>query len=426
MIIDPARTYDDVLNFLLEFTDYEKVTKYKYDIATFNLERVEDLMAAVGKPHRAFRSVHIAGTKGKGSTAAMVQSILTAAGLRTGLYTSPHLSRLEERMTVDGKLMSESELVRIINELVPYTRRARGGFAVVEVGLGGRLDATNVIVPEVVVITRVDFDHVERLGNTLGKIAAEKAGIIKPGVPVICALQQPEALGTIAAVAERHGVRLTLIGRDYTVEKIRMVAGPDGSFTSFDLSGPRRRYENLAVGLLGAHQAGNAAAAIAVAERLIEKCDLEIGEEAIRRGLGAARLPARQEFFPGEPSVLLDGAHNPISVTGLCDTLDNVFSDRRIVMILGFSRDKDVGGMLKEILPRAAAVVFTRSDSPRAEDPGVLAEMACELHAVEVETFDSPHDALTRARELARPEDLICIAGSFFLAGNLRPFMVGR
>ena len=239
MITRSIQDYDDAMAFLLEFTDYEKVTKYKYDIATFSLDRVERLMGAVGGPHRAFRSVHVAGTKGKGSTGTMVQSVLTAAGFRTGLFTSPHLARLEERMTVDGEAIPEPELVEIVNELVAYTRKEREerpnesptffelvtaigfrhfarrkvDFAVVEVGMGGRLDATNVLHPEVCAITRVDYDHVERLGGTLAKIAGEKAGIIKPGVPVICAPQEPEAMETIQRVSEERGAPLIDVQR---------------------------------------------------------------------------------------------------------------------------------------------------------------------------------------------------------------------
>ena len=264
MTESPIQTHDEALRFLLEFVDYEKVTKFKYDLRTFNLGRVEELMAAVGNPQRAFRSIHIAGTKGKGSTAAMAQSILTAAGFRTGLYTSPHLSRIEERMTVDGEMMAEEEFVQIVNELAPYTLRQRderpnesptffelvtaAGFrhfarrrvelAVVEVGMGGRLDATNVIRPEVCVITRVDYDHEERLGRTLDKIAFEKAGIIKPGAPVVCAPQEPEALAVMAETAERSGSPCVQIGADYRLENVRTgLDARKAPFCRFDLAG---------------------------------------------------------------------------------------------------------------------------------------------------------------------------------------------
>jgi dihydrofolate synthase/folylpolyglutamate synthase len=441
------RSHDEALRFLLEFVDYEKVTKYKYDVRTFNLGRVEELMAAVGHPERAFRSIHIAGTKGKGSTAAMAQSILTAAGFRTGLYTSPHLSRIEERMTVDGELMPEEEFVQLVNELAPYTLRQReerpnesptyfelvtaAGFrhfarrrvelAVVEVGMGGRLDATNVIRPEVSVITRVDYDHEERLGHTLDRIAFEKAGIIKPGVPVVCAPQEPEALSVVAEAAERRGSPWVRIGSDYRVENVRTgLDARKAPFCRFDLCGRGGPYRGLELRMLGEHQATNAACAVAAVELLAERLELKVVPEAVRRGLASARSPARLEVFPGEPLVLLDGAHNPISMRALCAALDGAFAGVRLVLLMGVSRDKNVEEILKLILPRAAAAVFTRSDSPRAMAPLALAERARDI-GVRAEICEDPHQALARARELARPEDLLCITGSFFLAGMLRP-----
>jgi dihydrofolate synthase/folylpolyglutamate synthase len=447
----PIQTHDDALRFLLEFVDYEKVTKYKYDIRTFNLGRVEALMAAVGNPERAFRSIHIAGTKGKGSTATMAQSILTAAGFRTGLYTSPHLSRIEERMTVDGGMMPEEEFIQIVNELAPYTLRQReerpsesptffelvtaAGFrhfarrraelAVVEVGMGGRLDATNVIRPEVSVITRVDYDHEERLGHTLDRIAFEKAGIIKPGVPVVCAPQEPEALAVVAETAERRGSPWVRIGSDYRVENVRTgLDAQKAPFCRFDLSGRGEARRGLELHMLGEHQATNAACAAAAVDLLAERCGLKVSPEAVRRGLDSARSPARLEVFAGKPLVLLDGAHNPISMRALCAALDGAFAGARLVLLMGVSRDKNVEEIFKLILPRAAAVIFTRSDSPRAAEPPALAELAHNLCGVRAEICDDAHQALQRARALARPDDLLCVTGSFFLAGMLRPALL--
>lgn len=447
----PFQTHDQAFSFLLEFTDYEKVTKFKYDIATFNLKRVEDLMAAVGNPHRAFRSAHVAGTKGKGSTTSMIQSILTAAGLRTGLYTSPHLLRVEERMTIDGKLMPEEEFVDLVNELYPYTSRARAewpnesptyfelvtaagfrhfvrhkvDFAAVEVGMGGRLDATNVITPEVSVITRVDFDHEERLGHTLDRIAGEKAGIVKPGIPVVCQPQAPEALEVVERIARERKAPLTLIGRDYRIEHLH--TGLDkghAPLCRFDLVTPDGRYDGLTLRLLGAHQAVNAASAVAAVDIIRRRCRFTVSPEAVRAGLEATRIPARLEIIPGRPVTLLDGAHNPVSMHALCDTLDRVFPGRRPVLLMGLSRDKNAAEIFKLILPRAAAVVFSRSDSPRAADPVELAALASETLGIASETVPDAFAALDRARSLAGPDGLLCITGSFFLAGLLRPALV--
>ncbi len=441
------RTHEEAFHFLLEFTDYEKVTKYKYDLATFDLRRVEDLMAAVGSPHRAFRSVHVAGTKGKGSTAAMTQSILTAAGFRAGLYTSPHLCRVEERMMVDGRMMSEEEFVAVVNELVPYTRAARqekpnesptyfelvtaagfrhfaragAQFAAIEVGMGGRLDATNVITPEVSVITRVDFDHEDRLGHTLEKIAGEKAGIIKPNIPVICAPQEAESLARIEQIAAERHSPLALIGREVKLENVRTALNGNAPFCRFDLATPARRYSALEVRLLGTHQALNAAAAVAALETLAARCGVAINEEAIRRGLAATHIPARLEYFPGRPPLLLDGAHNPVSVRALLEALDTAFAGKRLVLLMGVSRDKNVEEILRLMLPRAGAVIFTKSDSPRAAEPEFLAQMARDLFATPSTACEDAFEALERARSLAGPDDLICATGSFFLAGMLRP-----
>jgi dihydrofolate synthase/folylpolyglutamate synthase len=441
------------MRFLLEFVDYEKVTKYKYDLHTFDLGRVEELMAAVGSPQRAFRSLHVAGTKGKGSTTTMSQSILTAAGYRTGLYTSPHLCRIEERMTVDGEMMPDAEFVEIVNELAPYTLRQRdeqpnesptffelvtaAGFrhfarrgvqlAAVEVGMGGRLDATNIIRPDVCVITRVDYDHEERLGHTLDKIAAEKAGIIKPGVPVVCAPQAPEALAVIAETARRRGAALTQVGADYRVENVQTgLDGRQAPFCRFDLLGRAGDYRRLELPMLGEHQAINAASAVAAVAILAERLGLKVGEDAVRRGLASAHNPARLEVVAGRPLILLDGAHNPASIRALCAALDGAFQGARVVLLMGVSRDKNVPEMFKLILPRAAAVVFTRSDSPRAADPGALADLACDLCGVTAEVCEDAHEALARVRDLARPEDVLCITGSFFLAGMLRPSLVEK
>ena len=440
-------TYDDVMRFLLEFVDYEKVSKFKYDISTFSLGRVEQLMEAVGGPHRKLRAIHVAGTKGKGSTSIISQSILTAAGYRTGLYTSPHLVRLEERMTIDGRMMSEREIVALANRLAPYTERARAEFpnesptffelvtaagflhfaeqktdlAVVEVGMGGRLDATNVITPAVSTITRIDYDHVERLGDTLALIAGEKAGIIKAGVPVVVAQQDAEAMAVIEQRCRERGAPLTRIGQDYVAGRVEMRLTEEGPTTCFDLAGPNGKHEGLQLHLLGAHQVTNAATAIASVAIAARALGLKVSADAIREGCKSARCPARLEYFTGRPPILLDAAHNPISMRGVCDTLDRIFAGRRVIVLMGVSRDKNSEEMLRQILPRCSAVIFTKSDSPRAEEPVALAALARQISWTTAELIPDPRDALSRARQVSDDNSLIVITGSFFLAGNLRP-----
>jgi dihydrofolate synthase/folylpolyglutamate synthase len=355
-------------------------------------------------------------------------------------------------MTVDGKMMSERELVEIVNDLAPFTAAARAerpnesptffelvtavgfkhfarekvDFAAVEVGMGGRLDATNVILPEVSVITRVDYDHEERLGHTLDKIAFEKAGIIKPGVPVVCAPQDPEALRTIEEVARSRGATVTKIGADWAVENVRTgLDSRHAPFCRFDLKGPLP-LKDLSLRLLGAHQAVNAAAAVAAVSRLAERCGLNVGEETLRRGLEAATGPARLEVFPGAPTILLDGAHNPISIRALRQTIDHVFGAMRLVLLMGVSRDKNAGEILRLLLPRASAAVFTRSNSPRAMEPSALALLARQVCGMPADAILDADCALERARSLSGPNDLLCITGSFYLAGMLRPALANK
>jgi len=451
MLTRTVTTVAEAMGFLLEFADYEKITSYKYDIATFNLERVERLMAEVGNPHRAFPAVHIAGTKGKGSTAAMIQAMLSATGLKTGCFTSPHLVRLEERMTIDGELMPEEELVALVNELVPYTVAARErsvwesptffelvtalGFrhfakqrvdaAVVEVGMGGRLDATNVITPEVSAITRVDFDHENRLGRTLPKIAFEKGGIIKPGVPVVIAEQAPDALGVLAALAHRRRAPMIRVGHDVHVEAVKTGLDADGPYCRFTLETSTGNYRDVELKLIGSHQAMNAAVAVVAAELFAARTGRHLTEEAVRRGLAAARCPARMEYFAGSPAALLDGAHNPVSMATLRNVLDTVFRDREITLVMGIARDKDVDRVLQVILPRASRAFFTRSDSPRAEQPNALLARARAICRFAAYAYDDAIEALERARDAAGEAGLVVITGSFYLAGKVRPVLVG-
>jgi dihydrofolate synthase / folylpolyglutamate synthase len=441
----------DVMEFLLEFADYEKVSNFKYEDSVFDLRRVELLMAAVGSPHRALKAVHIAGTKGKGSTAAMVQSILTEAGLRIGCFTSPHLVHLEERMAVDGELMSESELVALAGELVSYTdetRRERPhesptffelvtalGFmhfvreqvdvAVVEVGMGGRLDSTNVLLPEVSVITRIDFDHCEHLGHTLAKIAAEKGGIIKPGIPVVIGEQEPEALDTLVALAGERNASATCVGRDVTLESCETGLRDGRPYCRLTIVGRCGRYENIELGLLGRHQASNAANAVAAVEILAEGSGLSITEDHVRRGLAKARCPGRLEYFAGPPPILLDGAHNPVSIRVLREMLDSVFADHKKVLLFAAAADKDIDAMLPMILPAVESVVFTRSSNPRSEAPEVLVDKARHLGFERVEAVGDPLDAFGRVLEIGGEDSLVCVAGSLYLAGALRPGLLG-
>ena len=439
--------YAAAVEFLLVFVDYEKMAQVKYDVGHYDLGRVEALMEVVGSPQRAFPAVHIAGTKGKGSTATMVRAILGAAGKRAGLYTQPHLVDMTERATVDGEPISQVAFAAVVDEMRPYVERLREerphesptffelvttlafrhfakeavDFGVIEVGLGGRLDATNVCAPAVCGISLIDFDHTAQLGNTLDKIAFEKAGIVKPGVPVVSWPQPPEAAEVIARVAAARGAPLIRVGEDVTVRDVRLEAG-ERPVTRFTVRGRLDEYPDLALPMLGRRQAVNAALAVGLVEELAKQGRLELTRETVARGLAAASAPARMEVFPGSPTVLLDGAHNVISIRSVCETLDELFPGRRVVLVFAAAADKDVAGMLELLLPRTRRAVFTRSRSPRAMAPPAIRELAG--GAVEAETCDDALDAFARAKAGADPEDLILVTGSFYLAGLIRPVLL--
>jgi dihydrofolate synthase/folylpolyglutamate synthase len=334
--------YQDALDYIFSYVNYEKQARYIYNAVAFNLRRMEELLDRLGNPQNAFRCVHIAGTKGKGSTSAMVESVLRAAGYRTGLYTSPHLHTFRERIRVGSRLMAKAELVDILQccqpaiEATPgvtafevmtalgFLHFARQGveWAVLEVGLGGRLDATNVVHPAVCAITSLSYDHVELLGHTLSLIAWEKAGIIKAGVPVVSAPQEAEAMGVIRRVCADTAARLVTVGQDWTVE------GDGAELTGQTLTIRRPAdgltLRDLRIGLLGRHQWVNATTAVAMLAELNAQ-GVVIPEEALRRGLATARWPGRFEVLRLRPAVVVDSAHNADSAQKLRAALADWF-----------------------------------------------------------------------------------------------------
>ena len=449
----PFESYDEAMDFLFEFVDFEKINSRKYSLADFDLRRTVALLESVGSPQDRLRMVHTAGTKGKGSTCMLLRSQLTASGYCTGLFTSPHLVHLEERVSIDGTPISKEDTCRLLGRLRPYADRVRAespadspsffelttamaflafeekqtGFAVIEVGMGGRLDSTNVITPRVSIITRVDYDHVRRLGPTLAHIAREKAGIVKPGVPVVCATQAPEAMAVIAQICDQRGAPLRTLGVDFAVERVESALDEDGARCRFTLKTPHGRYEDLVVPAVGEHQAVNASLAVAALELLHEMHELTLDEPALRQGLGAARLPARIEVIsgvPGAPLTLLDGAHNRASMQALRSVIDEHLAGRRMVVVFAIAADKEVGDVLAEMLRFASHVVLTRSESPRALPPDDLLARVRAVSNVPAEAIDAAAEALERARELAGPDDVICVTGSLYLAGLLRPILL--
>jgi len=443
-------TYEEAIQFLFEFVDYEKITSQKYSIADFDLGRVERLLASVGSPHTRMNVVHVAGTKGKGSTAIMMQSAMTAAGLRTGLFTSPHLVDLEERVTINGQPIAKDEMRQALSTLRPYVDNIRErspessptffelitaaalvqfdrkavDAAVIEVGLGGRLDSTNVVAPKVSVITRIGLDHTRQLGNTIAQVAAEKAGIIKESIPVVSSAQEPDALRIIEQTCAEKNSRLILVGRDVKPENIGWESDAENIHYTFDVQGLRRKYQGLRLPLIGEHQVGNAATALAALELLEEIGLLEELETAVRRGFADVRCPARLELFAGTPPVILDSAHNVASARALASALRRHFPSKGIIFVIGIAGDKDVAGILRAVLPLGKAAVYTKSESPRAMDPKALRDISLELSPIEAIATDNAQEAFEKALSLADADGLICITGSFYLAGLLRPRLV--
>lgn len=414
------RTFAGAMAYLRRFTDYEQRRPADYDARFYNLDRTRSLLEALGHPERAFASVHIAGTKGKGSTAHMLESIFLAAGVRTGLYTSPHLVRLFERIRIGGREIRERDFLAAMNAMrramdrVRPTffetltvaafwlfRRARVERAIVEVGLGGRLDATNVIVPDLAIVTTIDFDHTELLGNTLARIAREKAGILKPGVPAITSERKREPLAVIEREARRLGCPLARLGRELRLPSVR-----SGRVVEFELEVDGKAVAKARLKAPGRHQAENAALAAAAALRL------GVSRRFVERGLARVRLPARIEVVRRRPEVIVDSAHNVVSMRALRRSLWP--RDGRCWLVFGASRDKDFGAMLRELKGVADVALLTRSRSPRSVPPDELVRTA----PFPSLAIGSVARAVRLALKRAAPRDRIVVAGSFYVAGE--------
>lgn len=404
------------------------------------------LMQLMGDPHRKFRSVHIAGTNGKGSTAAFVASVLQAAGYRVGLYTSPHLVNFTERIRVNGICIPEHRVVELAHRVreayqqeppasegalfsptffevtttLAFTYFAEEGvdIAVVEAGMGGRLDSTNVIMPLVSVITNIDIEHTEFLGNSLAQIAAEKTGIIKPGVPVATGVVQPEALAVIERTAAEKGAPLYRLSRDFGAEQYPVQHGQAFHYRGID--GFRG---DLRIAMLGRHQVDNACLAAAAVECL-RTAGVAIPGPALERGLAEALWEGRLELMARKPDLYLDGAHNPASAQKLAAAVRDLMpAYKRLVLVIGVLGDKDYRSMLAELLPLAAHVVVTKPQYARAMEVSALAAEVRALHG-SVENAATVAEAIALARASASPDDLILITGSLYVVGDARAFLI--
>ena len=447
------KTYAAAIEFLYGRINYERVQVEAYSTSDFKLERMRVLLSLIGNPHERLPAIHVAGTKGKGSTCAMIASVLTAAGHRTGLYISPHISAFEERMTVDGIRPTPDELVVLVRRLLPaiahmdslpgqmqptYFELAtaiawlyfidRGAdFAVLETGLGGRLDSTNVCCPLVTVITNVSRDHTHILGSTVRQIAWEKAGIIKPGVPVVSGVSHPDAIGIVEQICRERDAPLRLLGREIhvTARHRHEAASADGDSTStVDVRTSHSEWRGVPVSLCGAHQATNAALVLAAIDELRER-GVSIPEADVRKGMTHVRWPGRVEVVSRRPTVVIDAAHNWESTRALIATLREEFRPRRRVLIFAATRDKDVAGLLRLLLPEFDTIIFTKYiDNPRGVPAAELQSFVRSVSNREVHLAEDPPSAWRLAQRWASPDDLIAVTGSFFLVAELRDLIL--
>ena len=430
-------TYQQALDYLYSFIDYESMPRPR-DAEHYDLRRMDELLERLGNPHLKARTVHVAGTKGKGSVAAMIASVLTNSGYRTGLYTSPHLHTFNERVRVDGELITDEEITALVKKLKPEEQAAneratygklttfelitvlgfmyfdlkKVDFQVIEVGLGGRLDATNVVQPEVSVITTIGFDHMEVLGNTITEIAAEKAGIIKRDGIVVSSSQVDEAEKVIASVCREKNAELIKVGSDVTFRGNEY----DVDYQNFLVNGRLDRYE-LTIPLIGDHQLINATTAVAALEVLSEK-GFAITKESMRNGMSKVNWPGRLQLLSTKPLLVVDGAHTPESVRRMRESLEKYFSFDKAIVIIGSSSDKDISGIVEELTPLFGKAIITRSIHPRSMSADTIVK-EFRRRGVQAVVVDDFSEVLSVALSMAGENDLVCATGSLFIVAGV-------
>ena len=419
---------------LSNFTDYEKLSHYNYKKAC-RLDRIRSCLELLGNPQNKFPSVIIAGTKGKGSTAAILGSILSSAGLKTGIFTSPHLVSLRERIRIGGDPISGKELLRelsLIKSVIEkkalkgltyfeiltslaflYFARKRIDIAVLEVGLGGRLDATNVVHPLAAAITPISYDHTHLLGHSIEKIAWEKCGIIKSETFVVSAPQPKAAEEVIIKTALRKKSRLVFVEKDITCKNLRS----SFSGTGFDAKTPYSSYKDLRIPLIGRHQVMNSLAALGIVEILKNEFSFDIREPDIRNGLKKVSFPGRFHIVSRRPYIILDGAHNRASAQSLKEAFRGLFGIKKCLLILGISSDKDIEGIGEILSSVADQAIFTGVKTPRAESPPALAQRLGRFFNDYYVSYDIK-DGLTFAKDIIGKKGIILITGSLFLVGE--------
>ncbi len=442
--------YQAALEYLYTFVDFSLTCAFRYSPDQFDLGRMREFADYLGRPQDKYPIIHVAGTKGKGSVSALCASALSAADYRVGLYTSPHLQEFTERIQVNGRSISKTDFVELVNEIKPYLEsgtklttfeiatalallyfsRMEANAVVLEVGLGGRLDATNIVVPEVCVITSISYDHSEFLGDTLAGIAGEKAGIIKSGIPVVVSPQKEEARLAIEKKAAEQAVELIQVGRDYlfapanrSLRNQNFLVWPASEqplVNAYIESGGEQEWEptRLSMPLLGYHQVENGATAYAALD-IARQRGFDLGILDIKKGFNQVEWPARFEVLGTKPALVINSAHNRDSALKLRLALDDYFPGRPVVLIFGASEDKDIDGMFAELMPRVKQVIATRSYHPRAMEPEDLVEYAHRFGRA-VKVVPAVEDALEEALNTAGTDELVLVTGSIFVAAGAR------
>jgi dihydrofolate synthase / folylpolyglutamate synthase len=442
--------YDKAVEFLMSHTDYEKMRVVRYNTTTFSLDRMRTLLRHLGNPHMKFKSAHVAGTKGKGSTCHMLAGMLQYGGLKTGLYTSPHLIDMRERIRINGELITREGLVEQVKRIEPVLRRMthtgerptffeiftamsfchfadhKVDIAVIETGMGGRLDSTNVLLPEVTAVTSISKDHMAVLGNTLAKIAEEKAGIFKKDVPALTCQQDPEVLPVLRRVAGNVKAPLCVVGQDLEFSFRFEITRPIGPHMRVCLTTEAQRFEHLAVPLMGEHQAVNCGLALAMLDRLKQR-GLPFEMNKALEGLNHVQIPGRLEVVNRNPHVIIDGAHNAASVQALFRGVGQHIPYDSMVVIFGCNCDKDIDGMLEQVSLGADKVIFTRSaNNPKAADPSELSNLYTERYGKMAQVADSFSRAMEIAIRAISREDVVAVTGSFYLIGEAKQHFAAR
>lgn len=456
------QTYAQATRFLFDRVNVEQLRPSRVEEGVFKLDRMRLLMGALGHPERAVQMVHVAGSKGKGSVCEMTASCLAAAGYTVGLYTSPHLVDVRERIRINGRMITQAEFTRVMDRVAAAVARTPADLGpttyfevltalaflyfseqavdvgVIEVGLGGRLDSTNIITPEVTAITSISLEHTQFLGKTLGAIAREKAGIFKAGVPGLTIPQPPEVIGVLREVAQEAGAPLHVVGEDieFTTRFQAGGAAPaaaGGGVGRAGVAGPRMvvglatdrtLYEHIVVPFKGEHQAYNCGLSLAILDRLAER-GFRVPEAAVVAGLAGADTSGRMEMAWESPRILLDGAHTAESLSALFRAIGAHIPCDSVVVIFGCAADKDLDALLREINLGADKVIFTRLDNPRSADPNELHTRFADLSSKMSQVAGTFEEALAIALRAVQRDDLIVVTGSFYLVGEAKKRLAG-